>query len=101
MYAVKAMSLLHKTRIPDQLTPADILSIMKDRREIFVTVRLDGVAREREYAQIIYENMIPKQYFQHYLESEHDGLYYYIYDYVCIYEDDRPMVVYTEPYEGR
>lgn len=101
MYAVKAMSLLHKTRIPDQLTPADILAIMKERKEIFVTVRMYGCAREREYAQVIYENLIPKQYFQHYLESEHDGLYYYIYDYVCIFEDDRPLVVYTEPYEGR
>ena len=100
MYEVKAMSLLHKTWIPDQLTPADILSIMKERKEIFVTVREFGIGFDYEYT-VDYVRLIPKQYFDHYLESEHDGLYYYIYDYVCIYEDDRPIVVYTEPYEGR
>ena len=102
MYAVKAMSLLHKTPRPDFLTPADLLAILKEggsKDNVTVHVHTFGVAREWEYARIIYENLIPKQYFQSYLESVHDDKYYYIYDFVVIYEDDHPMVVYNSPYD--
>lgn len=96
MFTVKAMSLLHKTPAKDDLSAADILGIMKDRKELFVTVRIFGYTRKFDEARRMSIFDVPKVYFQHYLEREDDGIYYYIYDYVAVYDDDRPIIVYRD-----
>ena len=103
MYSLCSVSILHKTPRRRELTPADILQIIKTG-----TAALDkclvttywGIWRNLQEAMEELKQ-IPRGQYQHYLEGIHDGIYQYVWEGVVLYEDGRAVCVFDEPYKGR
>lgn len=105
MYSLRSVAILHRTYIPRELTPADILEFVKygykdDNRFVIVTTQNWGAFPTIKAMKNALKD-IPKIYYQTYLESVHDDKYNYIYEGVILYEDGRAICAFNEPWRGR
>lgn len=104
MYSLCSVSIWNKTMRPTELTPSDVLQIVKygstNLGKVLVT-NYWGVFKKLQDAMEELKE-IPASHYQSYLEGRgNDGSYRYIWEGVILYEDGRAVCAFDQPYIGR